>query len=703
MSSLIPKIKIGVDTHKSKFDVSSMTHTTSEIGYVQPTFSKNLVPGSRLNVQTRTGSRLSPLFVPTMGELDIRHYHVFVPFSTIWTPFDAFLSKTNYTTPETTTYVPLKVPYFTMKNLMNFMFGINSSYRLGLDNAPYQGLTCSIYIDGVLSTSEQLSELYDSNPSESGFRDKLEELIRKSVLPYVPAYYMTDTDFFRTNVNSQGVLSITNVLDLSASTGDWLNMSFPSLEHCDFCCTIVLNDVNYCFCYNFNKALKRLRTIFMGLGYSFNPFDEQQVSVFKILAFYKAYWSLFGVNRSYNFYNTYCYKVIKRLSDTQYLDVFTENLTLQQNFMNFVISELQNCTYTCPADYFSASDTTTQRGGNMVGKSDPFNDGSIGTMYGVYSAQTGVSNPVKVGASASSVTGVVENSPNNSPMAMKIAQRLLRFVNKNSVVGRSISEILRTRYGISDIHNLTHESVQRIGADNVPINITAVYNNTDSGDMPLGSYAGLGVGSSRGKRVFCDAKEFGVFITLTAVVPKMGYFQGMLRENSDGIGGSLDFYTPEFDAIGWQAVKYSELVADRQFHNSLGSASVGTNLGVFGYMPTYSHLKVGFNRVLGDISLPSKADSMLPYTLDRYFPPKQMDGNGKGFSIPFLPPNEPNYFRSGTRGETNRIFADVSPTDDHVILQIFFDMKMTAPMKSLATSFDTYDEDSTHSTDVAHE
>lgn len=702
MSSLIPKIKIGVDTHKSKFDVSSMTHTTSEIGYVQPTFSKNLVPGSRLNVQTRTGSRLSPLFVPTMGEIDIRHYHVFVPFSTIWTPFDAFLTKTNYTTPDAVTYVPLKVPFFTVALVMNYLFSYSSPYRYNSASDGARGLTCSIYKAGTLLTGEELSTLFDS-AGASGYASKLDELIQKSVLKYVAEYYHTSDKTYSANVDSNGNIDINDTTLYESNFSKWSELSYPSLEHCDFSCYIELDGDVYHFCYNLNGRLKRLRTIFLGLGYSFNPYDDQQVSVFKLLSFYKAYWSLFGVNRSYNFYNTSCYKIIKRLSDTQYLNLFTENLTLQQLFMSFIIDDLMNCTYTCPADYFSASDTTTQRGGNMVGKSNPFNDGSIGTLYGFNSAQTNVSTPTSVGASASSVTGVVENTPNNSPMAMKIAQRLLRFVNKNSVVGRSISEILRTRYGISDIHNLTHESVQRIGADNVPINITAVYNNTDSGEMPLGSYAGLGVGSSRGKKVLCDAKEFGVFITLTAVVPKMGYFQGILRENSDGIGGSLDFFTPEFDAMGWQAVKYNELIADRQFMDDSGTLKVGTDLGVFGYMPTYSHLKVGFNRVLGDISLPSRVDSMLPYTLDRYFPPRSVNPDGKSYSVNELPPNEPNYFRSGTLGETNRIFADVSPTDDHVILQIFFDMKMTAPMKSLATSFDTYDEDSTHSTDVSHE
>lgn len=691
MSSLIPKIKIGVDTHHNKFDVSAMTHTTSEIGYVQPTYSKLLVPGSKLRIQTRTGSRLSPLFVPTMGEIDIRHYHCFIPFSTIWTPFDAMLTRTNYTLPDGTTYMPTKVPFFKVSKLFEALYNKNSNYLQ--DARSLYGLTGAIYKDGSLMSASALASDFTSELI-------IDNILNSNTLKFAANYYHdTDGNIYLANVSSAGSVSLSIVSDGNVMNPIWDNLSFPTMEHCDFCSTVTYNSHSYTICYNFNGAMKRLRTIFMGLGYSFNPFDTIEVSVFKLLAFYKAYWSLFGVNRTYNFFNTYCYKIIKKTSDTQNLDMFGSDTALTSMFVNFVINELSNCTYTCPADYFSASDVTTNRGAN-AGNNLPY-------FESVVNGST-LSSGVMMGASTTdsivkATSGDGQSVASSSPLAQKIALRLLRFVNKNSVVGRSIHEILRSRYGISDIHNLTHEQVERIGADNVPINISAVYNNTDTGEMPLGSYAGLGVGSSRGKKFLCDVKEFGTFITLTAVVPKMGYFQGMLRENMDGISGSMDFFTPEFDAIAWQSVKYCELVADRQFHRGVSSDKLGTNLGVFGFMPTYSHLKVGFNRVLGDISLPSMQDSMLPYTLDRFFPQREMYQGNVGFSVPALPPNEPNYFRSGTRGETNRIFSDVSKTEDHVIMQIFFDMKMTAPMKSLATSFDTFDEDSTHSTDVAHE
>ena len=723
--SILPNIKIGVDTHKGKFNLSAMTHTTSEIGYVHPTYSKMLVPKSKLSVRTRTGSRLSPLFVPTMGQIDIRHYHCFIPLSTLWTPFDAFLTKTNYTLPDGSTYIPTRCPYFTFFSLWTMLVGVNSPYVMQGTSISYP-LRIYKYLTAVI-TDYQGDILSDTDVEQYCAVSLYGNLVNRSVGGVVSApgfiktregniwsveyrYDSSDAAYpykgIATRVYTDDALDVDTDLSLSPS-----DMSFPSFEAHDFSVRLVDDGLfQGNIYYNFNGPLKRLRSIFMGLGYSFNPYDDEQVTPFKLLAFYKSYWSLFGVNRTYNFFNTFCYKTIKRLSDTTSISIMTAT-GVSEFFVKFVAQELTVCTYTTPADYFSASDTTTQRASQNVG--------NVGFNFQSEQINNYASSPV--GASSvngqpvyANANGVVGTTPASNPLSQLIAKRLLRFINKNSVVGRKVSDILRTRYGVSDSHNYEHEGILKIGASATPIDISAVYNNTDSGDMPLGSYAGLGVTGKIGavsKKFYCDTKEFGIFMTLTAVVPKMGYFQGMFRENSDGVKDSMEFYTPEFDAVGWQSVRYNELIADRQFAgNGLTrdnyQGKIGTALGVFGFMPTYSHLKVQFNRALGDISLPHMQDSMLPYTLDRFFPQrtKHYDADGVGYdTLPLLPANDPNWFRSATRGNTNRIFSDVSPTDDHVIMQIFFDVSMSAPMKPLSTSFDTFDEESTHSVDVEHE
>lgn len=696
MSSLIPKISLGVDTKRGNhFDISSLTHTTSEIGYVQPTFSKNLVPKSKVRIGTRTGVRLSPLFVPTMGQIDVRHYHCFIPFSTLWTPFDAFITRTNYTLPDGSTYQPTVCPSFRLDSLLGFILGTDTLPTVDVKLLELlTSVACTVYRDGVRLTEANISSYLDTSA-------KLKNIFAdNSELDYKPKNIVfedssgNDVSYYLDYVSATSTYSLTK-----HSSAEWLQeQAIPTMNTCDFSESFIENGVHWTICYNWNGAWKRLRTIFLGLGYSFNPFDGDYVTLFKLLGFYKSYWTLFGVNRTFNFFNTNCYKLIKCLSETTTTQITPIGSPIPFSLLVGLLRDLTECTYTCPVDYFSSADTTTQRGARVGEIASLVTDANAYGQTPEVGASTFGSEPVQL----------VDNLATGSDTALgiKLALRLMRFVNKNSVVGRQISEILRTRYGVSDIHNTTHESIIRVGANSVPIQISAIYNqDANSQDMPLGSYAGMGIGSHRSKNFKFSANEFGCLVTLTAVVPKMGYFQGRFKENADGVSGSYDFYTPEFDAIGWQTVDYSELVADRT-HKDSGSSPYGTNLGIFGYQPFYTHNKVGFNRVLGDISIPHLRDSMLPYTLDRYYPDVIQgisNTNAEIQEFVSLPVNEPKSFRSGTSGNTNRIFSDVSKTDDHIIMQIFFDVKMSAPMKSIATSYDTWDEESTHSMDVAHE
>lgn len=698
MSSLIPKIRLGRDTKRNHFDLSCMTHTTSEIGYVQPTFGRTIVPKSKVRIATRTSSRLSPLFVPTMGKIDIRHYHCFIPYTTLWTPFDAFLTRQNYTLSNGTTYVPKKCPYFNVRNSIIGLLGNNTVFNSGYD--PHTDLVGAI----VKSAGRMLDSSEIDTANANG---KIDYFVRHNQLGIAPHLIISKDGNIHKLVLDGEVYKYQVYFDNLTHDQDWIDKwqeemkvkyAFPSNSSFDFNVAGITasgSAESWRFVCNFNGGLKRLRTIFMGLGYSFNPYDSVDVTPFKLLAFYKAYFALFGVNREKNFFNTYCYKIIKLLSETTTLNIHTIG-TIFELWLNFLREELSNCTYTCPVDYFSVADTNTQRG---AGDSEGI---SISSPY----TSTG-SNVVEVNASASPTTTAI-NSKSNSAIGVQLALRMLRFVNKNSVVGRKISDILRARYGVSDIHNQAHESVIRVGASSTDIEISAIYSNTETEQMPLGGYGGAAMSSSQSQnsKIFTfETSDFGVLITLTAVVPKMGYFQGMFKENTDGVNDYTEFFQPEFDGLGWQAVQYYELVADKQVVNGVSnpSTTVGTeDLGIWGYVPRMTHLKVGFNRVLGDISIPHMQDSMLPYTLDRFFDNRTYDDYGN--VVPSVKPvNEAQSFRSGTQGKTNRIFVDMSPTEDHVIMQVFFDVKMTAPMKSISTSYDTWDEESEQSIDVAHE
>lgn len=738
--SLIPKIGIGQKLKKSNFHIPAITHGTSEIGYVTPSYSRNLINDSTIKIGTRSVVRLSPLFVPTMGDLSVRHYHFFVPFNKMWTPFDAFMDKKPFAFPDGFSQIPTEVPHFCVGQVLRHLMQLN----LGLwDATPVfntlrTDLVGRIYYQHNNTIWKELDvdacrTIFGSQPNQMEWgNDNFNNLwlnndlhITNSDLGVayggLPSLLYIDGGVGHQPGNYYGIIgatynnslrfrtvSPTSLISDTYRKDEWRNyvvqLSVPSLDSCDFSVCCQVGDYKFMVCYNFNGAWKRLRSIFLGLGYCFNPYDDQFVTPFKLMAFYRCYWSKFGVNRNYNFQDTECAKLtreISRLANGVIDEVGEVNTTLQK----FIMNELTTCTYTTPSDYFSSSVTHTNQ--SLL---DSGGDVSINSLHGaITNASREDQSAYQVGAFAKAGATQSLNKPSTptlggsderpTALGMQMAMRLMRWINRRTVVGSAIYDGLRSLYGNIDINDESTEGVLRIGEDNVDIEIGAIFNQSDfinqESGAPLGSYAGVGQGRSKQPKYYnFTAPSFGCVITMTAVVPQMGYFQGMLRENSDGVKDNFEMFDPTYDAVGWQSVRYNEIVGDRQFmlDTSGNIGYVGTNLGIFGAQPRYTHMKCGFNRCLGDISLPHMQDSMLPYTLDRFFHQKKP-----------LPANVPQTFRSATQGDTNRIFQVVSPTDDHVIWQVYFDVDMFASMKSISDSYDTHLEDDNNEIDVSHE
>lgn len=706
MTSLIPSITTGLKRKRNTRNVSCMVHGTSEIGYVLPTYCRQYINNAKIKIATRTGVRFSPMFVPTMGKLDVRHYHSFVPFNRCYAAFDAFLAQEPYMF-SSGSRIPSKVPSFRLSDVFISLFSKeNSSVTYDgdvfdsvndvLDTSIRKYLTCSIYKKASSAPLiPSASEIIPASVGEDTDEDLLGTLfcshyinnLSNDVVMLPPGFIVNRnsdggvSDIYFT-LNSAGsevngnlkLKSIVNLADPSTNraTTEFVNqLSFPSYDYCDWLYQVNYNGTTYYVCFNYNGPIKRLRSIFLGLGYSFNPYDADDESILKLLAFYRAYYSKFGITRQHNFNDSWCAFITRHINNT-YTELMRPDQPWTQSnvvygFQQFLL-ELLDLPYTCPPDYFSSS---------------------MQDLYGFNRSQIGVNDGTGSFASVDGNTGA--NASDNNAIALKLANIFLKRVNVNNIVGRSIANILRSRYGDIQVDDESTEGVIRVGADNVPIEIGAIFNQSASGDAVLGEFSGVATGGKKAKPFEFVTPSFGVFITLTAVVPEMGYFQGKLRENSAGTGDVYEFYNQDFDAVGYQSVRYSELVADRCF--MMSGLPSGTNLGNYGVQPRYTDQKVGFNRVLGDVSLPHMVDSLLPYTLDRYFNPRDKN----------LPLNNPNYSRRGDIGNTNRIFQVTAPTDDHVIYQIFFDISVADTMKPLSHSYDTLLSSDNASTEVSHE
>lgn len=208
-------------------------------------------------------------------------------------------------------------------------------------------------------------------------------------------------------------------------------------------------------------------------------------------------------------------------------------------------------------------------------------------------------------------------------------QRLTQYMKRNSLAGSFAYERMLARFGIQ----ISNDYSKYIDSYIVPINIGDVMSNTDnyvpaSGSTPasgaeLGSYAGKAMGfNPQGDGHFhFTAPDFGMFLVVASIVPRVGYFQGVDRFNL--CVTPTQFFEPEFDGLSPQAITPAEIYTP----HDAGSFHPSNPNGIFGYAPSNYFLKIFNDNVIGDYTLGSINEGMDAYYLKRVFDDRDF-GNG---------------------------------------------------------------------------
>lgn len=189
-------------------------------------------------------------------------------------------------------------------------------------------------------------------------------------------------------------------------------------------------------------------------------------------------------------------------------------------------------------------------------------------------------------------------------------------MKRNQIAGARTLDRFMARWGSAPISEKILRS-QYIGEDVSPIRIGDVTATANSDGTPLGGYAGKGFGQS-GKNGLVDytAEERGMLIVISTIVPEPVYYQGAARHTMHL--NQLDFYTPEFDNKGVQAVSTREVyVPNGELASTDVTTAINFNNAVFGFVPRYSEYKVEPSQITGDITLGSKNRGMEGWTLGR--------------------------------------------------------------------------------------
>lgn len=264
--------------------------------------------------------------------------------------------------------------------------------------------------------------------------------------------------------------------------------------------------------------------------------------------------------------------------------------------------------------------------------------------------------------------------------ALRAANAAQRYSERNNFVGTKIIDRILAHFGIAPSAERL-DMAEFIGGNEFPLEIGDVTSTASTvgqgllGTSGLGAQAGKGIGAGVGQ-VSYHAKEHGIWLTLMSILPDVGYYQGLPKSWQRGVyGDALDYYTPEYENLGYQVILNKELYCH------LPGASAYDQYdpdGIFGYAPRYADYKFHGDVLAGDFvgNLPSDSPQAMGAQMDAWHLfRKLVFNNGSPVAL-----NESFVTCYNLYNDFDRIFQVNRNDLDHFYFNIDMDVKATRPM-----------------------
>lgn len=323
-------------------------------------------------------------------------------------------------------------------------------------------------------------------------------------------------------------------------------------------------------------------------------------------------------------------------------------------------------------DYFTAAAPEAQAGAAVdlpIGSVELRPDWALGTSgatpslmahgggyaTGDVTQETGASPGIKVNdpvvdtKTAYDPDGSLQTSP-TTINDLRTAFRLQEWLEKSMRGGKRLFENILIFFGLRS-PDARMQRPEYVGGSVTPIQISEVLNTTGTDDAPQGTMAGHGVAVINGREKDYVAQEWGYFITIMSVLPRTAYQQGIERMWLKTLD-PMQYYWPQFDHLGEQAIENQELYAYG-----------GNQDGTFGYIPRYAEYKFSNSRVSGQFR-----DSYDFWHMGRIFDAEPALDAGFVESDP-----------------THRVFAVTDPNVDKLIIHVYNKVRAIRPMSKFST------------------
>lgn len=272
-----------------------------------------------------------------------------------------------------------------------------------------------------------------------------------------------------------------------------------------------------------------------------------------------------------------------------------------------------------------------------------------------------------------------------SASALRWLEALSDYAIRNQIGGQRFRDWARAHFGYVSSDERDESTFLKVFTDEVVIqDVTNVSASSDS--SPLGLQGGKGISGGQNRLNF-EASEDGFLLFITQVRPLVGYYQG-IKPWCRKITSPRQFYTPEFDGVGMEAVPRSSVFSLYQEGADYNKVAIQSRNDVFGYAPMYTErYKVGHDFLSGDFILKSRGSEMLKsyHTFRDVLYGRSNLANDLAFQQ--------------MDNQTQRIFAYVGDEtsqgvdqDDKMLSFFSFDMVRYSPIKPLSQSIPLFDK-----------
>lgn len=270
---------------------------------------------------------------------------------------------------------------------------------------------------------------------------------------------------------------------------------------------------------------------------------------------------------------------------------------------------------------------------------------------------------------------------NISQFALNALRKLTDYMKRNQIAGSRALDRYLARFGVKLQAEKLNRSVY-LGYSTQRVQFGDVTSMSDTEGASLGSYAGKGLSYGEGNFSY-ETDEYGMLILVNTIVPEIGYYEGINRHCKHLT--KFDFWTPEFDSLGVQALSKAEVYSPV---NGIELQNVADyHDQVFGFVPRYSEYKVPYAQITGDFIMGSRNVGKDSWTLLRSVKPfVESVGSLNDFEHDY------NFVTSGDSNQYNRIFQITDNTHDHINVMHFFKIDSYFPGKSLYDNYDFENE-----------